>query len=357
MQHNTIKKLIILLSGLLFFYLLVIIVSVRKQEMNLEDYKNFKLRKDQLPIFYSPKYNISFWGLEKLHPFDSKKYKRIFDILVENKTLKKIQVVEPSQPTRDILLKVHSDDYLQSLKSAQKLARILELGFVSFLPYFLTYRKILTPMLYATGGTMLAPKAALERGWAINLGGGFHHAHAANGGGFCVYADITLAIHFLLETQPSVRKVMIIDLDAHQGNGHERDFIDHENVFIFDMYNKDIYPFDFEAKRGIDLNVELDPYIQDENYLPLLKSSLEEALRKFNPDIIFYNAGTDILEGDLLGLMNISRLGIIQRDEMVFRSALDRKIPIVMLLSGGYQKSNAPVIAQSIENLIKNTIK
>ena len=93
-----------------------------------------------------------------------------------------------------------------------------------------------------------AAKLAMERGWAINIGGGFHHCSADHGGGFCAYADITLAIKFLFGRFESVKRAMIIDLDAHQGNGHERDFVGDDRVYIMDVYNRGIYPHDGYAK-------------------------------------------------------------------------------------------------------------
>lgn len=185
--------------------------------------------------------------------------------------------------------------------------------------------------------------------------GGFHHASAGSGGGFCPLADLTLSIRMLQRDYPDrVKNVMLIDLDAHQGNGHERDFLKDDSVFIVDFYNSQIYPGDEFAKKGISMNVPLKRSMHnDTKYLPLLKQKLEESFDRFKPDIIYYNAGTDCMEGDPLGDMDLTPDGIVQRDEIVFDAAFSRKLPIVMVLSGGYQKSNAFVIALSIANLKK----
>jgi histone deacetylase 11 len=195
--------------------------------------------------------------------------------------------------------------------------------------------------------------AAMERGWAINLGGGFHHASADDGGGFCFYSDIALGIKVLRSSTRCPEKIMIIDLDAHQGNGYERDFLQDESIYILDMYNAAVYPNDIKAKLAIDRNIELNSGIGDVDYLDRLSKEMELAFEDFTPGLIFYNAGTDIMTGDPLGRMNISERGIIARDEMVFSKALSEKVPIVMLLSGGYQKENAAVIAKSIHNILK----
>lgn len=162
-------------------------------------------------------------------------------------------------------------------------------------------------MRFQTGGSLLASKLALQNGWGINLGGGFHHCSSANGGGFCAYADISLIIHKLVVEEHQLNKVMIVDLDAHQGNGHERDFLNNDHVFIFDMYNSFIYPRDHVAKNGINIAVELKPHTNDEAYLAKLRKFLDISLTKFHPDMIVYNAGTDILQGDPLGLLDITR--------------------------------------------------
>ncbi|KAK3924757.1 Histone deacetylase 11 [Frankliniella fusca] len=144
---------------------------------------------------------------------------------------------------------------------------------------------------------------------------------------------------------------MIVDLDAHQGNGHETDFRLQQNVYIMDVYNKAVYPNDKDAKAFIDRKIELNPFTNDSEYLELVEENLEIALHDFHPDIIVYNAGTDILEGDRLGRLSISPKGIIRRDQIVFMKARERRVPIVMLTSGGYLRSTAQIIAESIINL------
>lgn len=310
------------------------------------------ISKDQLPIIYRKEYNVKFCGLEKLHPFDTKKWGNIFKILSDSGMISKKTVVMPNEAKKEHLLMVHKKKYLKSLKCSFKVARIAEVAPLVLIPNCLVQKAYLRPMRYQTGGSILAGKLALDRGWSINIGGGFHHCSASKGGGFCVYADITLLIHFLLYYFPKqVQRVMIVDLDAHQGNGYENDFKDNDSVYIMDVYNKWIYPKDLKAKQAIRKNVPLDYYIDDENYLRIVKKSLLDALKEFPPDLLVYNAGTDILAGDRLGGLSVTEDGIIVRDEFVFHQAISRKIPIVMLTSGGYQKKTARIIANSILNL------
>lgn len=221
---------------------------------------------------------------------------------------------------------------------------------IALLPNFVVQWKVLKPFRKQVGGTVLSAKLAKERGWAINIGGGFHHCCATEGGGFCAHADISLAIQFAY-TRLGITRVMIIDLDAHQGNGHERDFMNDDRVYIVDLYNSDIYPWDHEAKRRMNQSVTLKSGTKTDQYLELLSQALKKAEAIFKPELVVYNAGSDILEGDPLGRLLVTPEGVKQRDEIVFQFAKDQHAPILMLTSGGYMKTSARVIADSITNL------
>ncbi|XP_069062717.1 histone deacetylase 11 isoform X1 [Pleurodeles waltl] len=303
------------------------------------------------PIVYSSDYNITFMGLEKLHPFDSGKWGKVINFLKEESLIEDDTIVGAHEASDEDLLVAHTRQYLDKLKWSCVVASITEIPPLLFLPNCIVQRKVLKPLRTQTGGTIMAGKLAMERGWAINVGGGFHHCSGDKGGGFCAYADITLTIKFLFERVEGVSKATIIDLDAHQGNGHERDFLEDNRVYIMDVYNRYIYPGDGFAKRAIKRKIELDWGTEDEEYLHKVKTQMEGALNEMKPDIIVYNAGTDILEGDPLGGLSISPQGIIKRDEIVFETAKRHKIPILMVTSGGYQKRTARIIADSILHL------
>ncbi|XP_076094847.1 histone deacetylase 11-like isoform X1 [Mytilus galloprovincialis] len=305
----------------------------------------------QWPIVYTNQYNINAFGMQKLHPFDAGKWGRVFQMLKEAGMLSETDVVTPKEATPQDLLVVHTQKYLDNLTWSSVVARITEVVPVALVPNFILQKILLKPLRFQTGGTILATKLAVEKGWAINIGGGFHHAHGEDGGGFCVYADITLAIKFLMASDPKIKKAMIIDLDAHQGNGHERDFLNDDSVYILDIYNGAIYPRDLKAKAAIKKRANCLHHTKDEEYLEKVKSTIDEALNEFEPDIIVYNAGTDILKGDPLGNLDITAEGIIKRDEIVFSKVRAKKIPIVMVTSGGYTMETAKIIADSILNL------
>ncbi|VDI21017.1 histone deacetylase 11 [Mytilus galloprovincialis] len=305
----------------------------------------------QWPIVYTNQYNINAFGMQKLHPFDAGKWGRVFQMLKEAGMLSETDVVTPKEATSQDLLVVHTQKYLDNLTWSSVVARITEVLPVALVPNFILQKILLKPLRFQTGGTILATKLAVEKGWAINIGGGFHHAHGEDGGGFCVYADITLAIKFLMASDPKIKKAMIIDLDAHQGNGHERDFLNDDSVYILDVYNGAIYPRDSTAKAAIKKRANCLHHTKDEEYLEKVNSTIDEALNEFEPDIIVYNAGTDILKGDPLGNLDITAEGIIKRDEIVFSKVRAKKIPIVMVTSGGYTMETAKIIADSILNL------
>ena len=307
------------------------------------------------PIFYQKKYNISpFWGLEKaLHAFDGCKYGKIAA------HLQKIFAINRFRSTGKVtdadLEKVHEKSYLATLNNSATIARIVEVPILRLFPASFLQYSFLDPMRYATQGTVEAARAALQHGWAINLSGGYHHAKSDRGGGFCVFNDALLAAKKLRESNPGL-KILIIDFDAHAGNGNaDPNFQDGTKLtYIFDMYNRDYYPLG-DNMQHVDFPHGLKAGIKTEQYLSVMKKNLPQAIEKVKPDLIIYNAGTDIYEKDPLGGMSVSKQGIIERDEFVFQQARGgtKPIPIVMILSGGYTPESASIIGESIENFVK----
>ena len=178
----------------------------------------FPLDALMVPLIYTPRYNITAFGLEKLHPFDSRKYSRIHDWLIRQGLRNPADFIKPKPVTRTDLLRVHSEPYLKSLRDRHVLARILEVAPVAYLPALLTDWRVLGPMRWATGGTVLASRLALQHGVAVNLAGGYHHAGPNKGGGFCAYADAPLALA-ILKDENKISSALVVDTDAHQGNG------------------------------------------------------------------------------------------------------------------------------------------
>lgn len=310
---------------------------------------------EKLPIVYSDNYDITLFGIQNLHPFDTQKYSKIAWHLDEVAGFSKSSFYTPQKVSRGELLLVHSEEYLNSLSNSKNIAYIAEMGALENVPNFILQERLLDSIRFATGGTILAANLALENGWAINLGGGYHHTKAEEGGGFGFFADVPIAIKELWRSNPKL-KVLIVDLDAHQGNGNESIFKADQRIFILDVYNRDIYPKDKQAKEFIDFDRPVGS-LNNEEYLDVILNSLPLAIKNSQPDLIIYNAGSDVLLGDPLGGMNLTKAGIIKRDQLVFEYATKSKVPIMMVLSGGYTSVSAKIVGESIENILKNVLK
>ncbi|WP_339377582.1 histone deacetylase family protein [Calothrix sp. NIES-2100] len=309
-------------------------------------------------IIFSPKYDIQFFGLEKLHLFDSCKYGRAWKKL-KNKFGEKLDNWTKCPETEvsiDELSTVHTKAYLSELiTNSQYLSRALEIPPLALVPNKLIDKKVLYPMRLATRGTIMAAECALEDGISVNLSGGYHHASREQGDGFCIYSDIGVAIYQLKQSGKlkSDDKVIVIDLDAHQGNGIARIFYEDRSVVIFDMYNADIYPLDMWARKRIDANIPLSQGTDDSVYIDKLERELPSFIEnQRDAKIAFFNAGTDIYERDPLGKLSISKQGVLKRDKFVLNSLINLDIPCAMVLGGGYTKESYELVADSIYDIL-----
>ncbi len=217
---------------------------------------------------------------------------------------------------------------------------------------FFLENRLLGAMRLATSGTVLAARTALQCGLAVNLGGGYHHASRDKGEGFCCYADIHVALQCLRREgvlEVGRDRIMIIDLDAHQGNGHERLSVGDGDIYIFDMYNRAIYPQDYLARKRIDYDLPLPSGVDETIYLQQLKKHLPLALAAANqPRLAFYIAGTDIYEHDQLGGLCVSSEGIQSRDRFVLNTLTAAGVPTVMVTGGGYSRESYGHIANTL---------
>ncbi|MDR3617725.1 MAG: histone deacetylase [Paludisphaera borealis] len=301
-----------------------------------------------IPLVYHPAYNVSAFGLERLHPFDGGKYRRIHDALIVRGLRRGKDFARPRPVSRQELLKVHRPEYLRSLQRSETLARALEVPIVRRLPCWLIDWRVLRPMRYATGGTVLACRLALEHGLAINLGGGYHHAAAGWGGGFCVYADVPLAVKTLRDDD-KVGKVLVVDLDAHQGNGTASVFREWPWAKIFDLYEEDVFPAHKEAE---DYPLPVPAGLAGDEYLDCVREFLPQALDEVRPDLVVYNAGSDPFAGDPLARFRLTASDLVDRELLVVSEVRERKIPLAMVLSGGYSKESWKLHADAIEGVL-----
>jgi histone deacetylase 11 len=311
-------------------------------------------------VVYARHYNIGFPGLQRLHPFDMRKYGRAYAALRRELggELRRRTLRPTAQATREQLLHVHTPQYLQRLRDSAYVARALEVPPLARVPGWLLDRLVLRPMRWATAGTILAAREAMACGLAINLSGGYHHASPNRGEGFCIYNDIAIAISVLRQTGmlATDERVAYVDCDAHQGNGVCHAFANERRVFIYDQYNRAIYPADPAARRRIDCDVPLSPNTIDREYLGALESNLPrflDGVARAGPiRFAVYNAGTDIYRDDPLGALSVTAAGVLKRDRFVLCELVERGIPTIMLPSGGYTSESYRLIADSVADAL-----
>ncbi|SHJ43023.1 histone deacetylase 11 [Rubritalea squalenifaciens DSM 18772] len=288
----------------------------------------------KVPVVYSPDYKLSLFGLEKLHPFDIGKYDKIYEALENDGMLDAKRIHKPEKLDGAQLGLVHTEAYLDSLRDPRMVARYMEAPAIKMVPRMLLESKVVDPFILCSGGTLLAARLALKEGVAVNLGGGYHHAKPNSGEGFCIIADVPIAIR-QLQLEGKIKKALIIDTDIHQGNGTIRCLWQDESTFCFSMHEAGIYPL---PKEKGDLDVELRAGIKDQEYLEILQSHLAKLIQSSKPDIVFHVAGCDALLGDPLANGAMSVKGVRSRDQMIVEACRKHQVPYVMTLSGGYSK-------------------
>ena len=259
------------------------------------------------------------------HKFPINKFGELAKYLIKKKIVKNFH--KPYPCSMETLKKAHSEKYINQIKNKSlDTTEIKKIGFP-------LVDSVIKRSLVATGGTVLASKLAINNGLACNTAGGSHHANFDGGAGYCVFNDVAVAAHYLLDRGLACR-ILVVDLDVHQGNGNADIFRNNKNVFTFSMHSKSNYP----AKKSVsNLDVELEDNIEDKEYIKILKFYLNQ-LNEENFDYVFYIAGVDIHFNDRLGKLNISDEGIKERDEIVTQNFFSRGIPLCGVLGGGYNK-------------------
>lgn len=288
----------------------------------------------KVAVVYSREYRIRLGGMEKLHPFDIGKYDKIYGQLAEDGLVSPAQIYVPSALTDEQVKLVHTAGFLESLHSSRTVARYLEAPTLGVLPRAMLANGVLEPLRTGAGGTLVATEAALKHGIGINLAGGYHHAKPEVGEGFCVFADIPIAIRSL-RGEGKIGRALVVDLDVHQGNGTIVCLQDDRESYTFSIHQDDIYPI---PKEKGDHDVAIAGGTGDASYLALLKVELKKALETSKPGIVFMVAGCDTLEGDPLASCTMTPEGVAQRDFHVVQECRKRGLPVVMTLGGGYSK-------------------
>ncbi|WP_103019998.1 histone deacetylase family protein [Salinibacter altiplanensis] len=260
------------------------------------------------------------------HPFPMAKFPALHQQLLDEDVIRPPDVVAPRQADWTDLRRVHTADYLTHLAEGS-LSEHAErrMG----LPWSerLVYRSRL-----AVQGTINAALMALTDGVAGNLAGGTHHAFPGHGEGFCVLNDVAVAIR-VLQAACWVQRVLVVDLDVHQGNANAAVFADDASVFTFSMHGAKNYPFE---KPPSSLDVPLDDATGDQSYLDTLQSYLPRTLDAVQPDLVFYLGGIDVATDDRFGRLSLTRAGLHARDRYVLEQIQAHDRPVALLLSGGY---------------------
>lgn len=290
------------------------------------------------------------------HVFPAEKYRRIRDRLMASGVADAGDFLEPQPATDQDILLVHKPEYVEKLKSGTLSAREemeMEIPFS---------RELVGAFWLAAGGSILAARQALKDRVCISIGGGFHHAHPDHGEGFCMIHDVAVAIR-RLQRDEQIRTAMTVDCDVHQGNGTAAIFAGTRteslplpsasastlnqawaaktrmrgahagDVFTISLHQHNNYPL---HKPPSSIDVDLPDGIGDDDYLAWLDNALSSAFRQFTPDLICYIAGADPYREDQLGGLDLSVEGLKKRDELVFRVAKARGVPVMVTYAGGY---------------------
>jgi len=282
-----------------------------------------------LKAFYSDHFVLP---LPPGHRFPMEKYARLRDAV---QALTAIELVEAPAASDTQILYAHDPSYLvKVLQGKLTLEEQKEIGF----PWseFMVERS-----RRSAGATIAAAQAALQDGFAANLAGGTHHAYRDRGSGFCVFNDSAIAARTLQREINARLKLAIVDLDVHQGNGTASILKNDASIFTLSIHGENNFPF---AKEQSDLDIGLEDGCSDAYYISELNRALEILNTQFKPDCIIYLAGADPHEGDRLGRLNISKAGMLLRDQAIFQYGLDRQVPIAFSMAGGYGKEMATTV-------------
>ncbi len=284
-----------------------------------------------MKVFYADTVPLS---LPEGHRFPAPKYPLLRQRVFDSGLFAPDDLVEAQPASRDQLLLVHTPDYVEKVFSGGLSDREQRRIGLPWSPELLDRSRC------AVGGTIAACRCALSEGCGIYLGGGTHHAYPDHGEGYCVFNDVAVAVRVLQEEQRT-QKIIIVDCDVHQGNGTASIFADNPGVFTFSVHGEKNFPF---HKEKSSLDIALPDGSGDEAFLRAVDSGLVEILKQSSADLAIYIAGADPYSGDRLGRLGMSKAGLKQRDEMVFAHCRDARLPVAVVMGGGYAKNIEDVV-------------
>jgi acetoin utilization deacetylase AcuC-like enzyme len=287
-------------------------------------------------FIYGDEYDLG-WAT---HVFPTDKYRRVYEAIISEGIAGPQDICPPRPATKEELLLVHTQEYLDELESITRTPNLAVLRFEAPLE-----RKTLDAIYAATGGSIIAVTEAVRRGevW-VNIGGGFHHAYPGHGEGFCFINDIAVAIRSA-QKAGLLKSVLVVDCDLHQGNGTAKIFENDDTVFTLSIHQEYLYP----VKEKSNLDIGLDNYTGDDEYLALLEDGIEKALAGRKYDLLFYVAGADPFSRDQLGNLELSKEGLKKRDRLVLSTAERLSLPVTAVLAGGYAEDTQDVVDIHVE--------
>jgi len=277
-----------------------------------------------MKLIYADAYDLNLGN----HVFPSIKYRLIKEKLLRDQIAGPQDFVVPSAASEDDIALVHHRDYIRKLQAGK-------LSYLEILRLEIPYSPELVRAVWlGAGGSILAGRLALQDRAAVNVGGGFHHAYPDHGEGFCVLNDFAIGIR-RLQKEKAIERAMTIDCDVHQGNGTAAIFAGDHTVFTLSIHQENNYPY---PKPPSTLDINLRDGVEDAEYLEELEEGLDQALREFQPELIYYVAGADPYRDDQLGGLKLSIEGLVRRDRLVFEKARAKNIPVAVTLAGGYAR-------------------
>jgi acetoin utilization deacetylase AcuC-like enzyme len=292
-----------------------------------------------LKIAYNQNY---IYPLEENHRFPMIKYELIPEQLIRESTCTENNFFNPEKVDDEIVLLTHQKEYFKRFKSLDLSKKeIREIGFP-------LSKELVDRELQIADGTIKGVHYSIEHGISMNIAGGTHHAFYDRGEAFCMLNDQAIAANYLINEGLS-KRILIIDLDVHQGNGTASLFRSNHNVFTLSFHGKRNYPF---RKEKSDLDIEFDDKTNDEKYLKILKETIPKIIDEFNPDFIFYLSGVDVLENDKLGRLSLTINGCKERDRFILELCKKNSIPVQVSMGGGYS-----IVLKNIIEAHSNTFR
>ena len=277
----------------------------------------------QLPVVNHPDYVAKINDDNK---FPIKKFGALANHLIENNVVKNFHI--PEECSIETMKTSHSLEYINQIKNKTLNIKLQKkIGFP-------INDSVVRRSFVATGGTVLTSKLALDSRLACNTAGGSHHATFNFGAGYCVFNDVAVAANYL-KNKGYAKKILILDLDVHQGNGQSEIFKNDKDVFTFSMHCTSNYP---AKKSKSDMDIELKEYMEDTEYLNILNYNLKK-LNELNFDFVFYIAGVDVHHDDRLGKLKLTDEGIENRDKLVIENYFIKRVPLCGVLGGGYNRN------------------